>query len=103
MKKRKAYTYSFRLRPGRDDNIIALLDSAPELERSVLIRQALRAFIGQTQIIQPQIIQQPKFVIQQNRKEDTYKHNEFKPPQTEVNNQEIDLDSKLDGLVKNLF
>ena len=38
-KKRKAYTYSFRLRPGRDDNIIALLDSAPELERSVLIRQ----------------------------------------------------------------
>lgn len=98
MKKRKAYTYSFRLRPGRDDNIIALLDSAPELERSVLIRQALRAFIGQTQVIQ-----QPKFVIQQNRKEDTYKHNEFKPLQTEINNQEIDLDSKLDGLVKNLF
>ena len=36
----------FRLKPGRDDHLIAALKSLPEYERSFYIRQALRAYFG---------------------------------------------------------
>lgn len=40
---------TFRLRPGRDDDLIKALASIPEdLDRSDFIRAALRAFLGGT-------------------------------------------------------
>lgn len=103
----KSKIYSFRLRHGRDDNIIALLDSAPEQERSVLIRQALRALYasGQGSVISPFVPVAPavKKAAITAPKISPPKEQEFKLPPTEPKEDEVDLDSKMDALINNFF
>jgi hypothetical protein len=43
----KSKIYPFRLREGRDDDLIQWLDGLPEGERSFYLRQALRKGLGQ--------------------------------------------------------
>lgn len=42
----KSKQISFRVRPGRDDQIIEWLDSLPQDEKGVFIRQALREWLS---------------------------------------------------------
>jgi hypothetical protein len=99
--------YTFRLSPGRDDHLISLLDSIPKGEMSVFIRQALRAFAS-TQAGMPTYvpINQPARVVKTEapKQEATIIQDiAFELPPVKPEDQEVDLDSKMDALISNFL
>lgn len=90
---KETHRYSFRLKPGRDDDLIGRLESMGDGERSVFIRQALRsAWGGQGAPIPPQ----PNHLNPPAAPKEPITWQPF--PETETHDAKNELNERLDKL-----
>lgn len=89
---KETYRYSFRLKPGRDDDLIGKLENLGDGERSVYIRQALRSAWGGKEA---PILPPPKPEPAKEASE-PIRWPEF--PDSEIKEDETDLNDRLDKL-----
>ncbi len=79
---------AFRLKPGRDDDLIAWINTLGEDERSAGIRQALRGNVSR-----PEVETFPRRHVMETFPE----REKIEPKQIEPSARQVDIEANLDG------